>query len=157
MRNLGDDKKRGNKSVLVTSEGKGGFVPMFGGGLLGKNSAEASSNAGSNEVGPAGANNNSSTFPGSSSNTTAIDSMIKKLPNAQQAEQHLVVNNNLISRPNSKNKSIILKSNNPLVEADAKLIDVPGFDVHSKSSAAAFFINQIDQNQQNFYEIEEMI
>lgn len=86
MRVLGDQQKRGTNSVLVTSEGKGGFVPMFGGGLLGKNSAEGSSNAGSNEVTGIAANNNSSTFPGSSSNTTAIDSMIKKLPNAQHAE-----------------------------------------------------------------------
>lgn len=146
MRVLSDDNMRKTNSVLVTSAGKGRFMPKFGDGLQGKNSAESSSNAGSNDVNGIAANNNSSTFPGSSSNTTAIDSMIKKLPNAQRAEQHLAVNNYLISRPNSKNKSIILKSNNPLVEADAKLIDVPGFDVHSKSSAAAFFINQIDQN-----------
>ena len=57
MRVIGDDKKRGTNSVLVTGEGKGRFVPMFGGGLLGKNSAEGSSNAGSNDVTGIAANN----------------------------------------------------------------------------------------------------
>lgn len=155
FRVLGDDKKRGSNSVLVPGEAT--FVPTFGSGLVGKNSGDGNSNGGSNELPGFGGFNNSSTVPGSSSNTTAIDSMIKKLPHAHQADQQMAVNNNLLSRPNSKNKSIILKSNNPLVEPEQRLIDVPGFDVHSKSSAAAFFINQIDQNQQGINEIEDMI
>ena len=80
-----------------------------------------------------------------STGTTAVDSLIKKLPEIMTKPP-----GNLVTRPNSKNKSIILKSNNSL--AEVPLADVAGFDIHSKSSAAGFLLNEFEQHDHQFEE-----
>ena len=62
---------------------------------------------------------------------------------------------NLNTRPNNKNRTLLVKSSKPLAPTK-RLADLEDFDVHSKSSATAFFLN-LPEFEQGPADLEEKI
>lgn len=70
-----------------------------------------------------------------SAGTDGIDNMLSQL----EPEPPGTAQQNLTTRPNSKNRTLLLRPSKPL--ATTRLVDIEDFDAHSKSSATAFFLN----------------